>query len=58
MLKKHPDKNRGNPNAAREFNELQVAYDMVMDPAAREAWLQLQRRALTHAYTEGAGQDS
>ena len=47
VLKKHPDKNRNNPNAAKEFNELQVAYDLVMDPAAREAWVQLQRRAHT-----------
>ena len=43
MLKKHPDKNRNNPNAGKEFNDIQQAYDMVMDPAAREAWLQLQK---------------
>lgn len=34
---KHPDKNRGNPNAAAEFAQIDAAYRLLLDPAARLA---------------------
>ena len=40
-LTKHPDKQRGNPNAAAEFNAIQRAYEKVLDPGFRDAWNQL-----------------
>ena len=43
VLKVHPDKNPDNPNAAKIFNEVQQAYDIALDPKAREAWMQLEK---------------
>ena len=45
MLKVHPDKNPDDPNAAKVFNEVQQAYDIALDPKAREAWMQLKQCA-------------
>jgi DnaJ family protein C protein 17 len=42
-LTKHPDKQPDNPNAAAEFNAIQRAYELLLDPAVREAWDQLAR---------------
>lgn len=36
-LVKHPDKNPDNPRAADEFQELQKAYDLLLDKEARAA---------------------
>lgn len=44
-LTKHPDKQRGNPNAAAEFMLIQKAYGVLTDAAARAAWDELARRA-------------
>lgn len=41
-MKKHPDKNPNNPNAAAEFALLQKSYDILCDKDARSAldeWL-------------------
>ncbi|CAL8470750.1 g10292 [Coccomyxa elongata] len=40
-LTKHPDKQPDNPKAAEEFGVIQKAYEILLDPAAREAWNQL-----------------
>lgn len=42
-LVKHPDKQRNNPKAAEEFQLLRWAYDLLLDPAAREAWDALEK---------------
>ncbi|KAI0635132.1 DnaJ domain-containing protein [Trametes polyzona] len=36
-LKVHPDRNRGNPDAARKFHELHQAQELLMDPLRRMA---------------------
>ncbi|KAI0646286.1 DnaJ-domain-containing protein [Trametes meyenii] len=36
-LKVHPDRNRGNPDAARKFHELHQAQELLMDPLRRLA---------------------
>ena len=38
VLVKHPDKRRGDPNAAAEFDELQKAYELLTDEQARGAY--------------------
>jgi hypothetical protein len=38
VLVKHPDKRRGEPNAAAEFDELQKAYELLTDEQARGAY--------------------
>jgi curved DNA-binding protein CbpA len=46
-LKKHPDKNPDNPNAAAEFAELQKAYALLCDDEARgalDAWIDVERQ--------------
>lgn len=40
-LVKHPDKNPDNPKAADEFQQLQRAYDLLLDKEARAALDQL-----------------
>jgi DnaJ family protein C protein 17 len=35
---KHPDKNRNNPNAAAEFDELKKAYELLTDDQAKGAY--------------------
>jgi hypothetical protein len=47
-LTKHPDKQPDNPNAAAEFGLIQRAYEVLLDPAAKEAWDNLARRAALH----------
>jgi DnaJ-class molecular chaperone len=42
-LKKHPDKNPGNPNAAVEFDRIQKAYELLGDKKARQALDALQK---------------
>jgi DnaJ family protein C protein 17 len=37
-LKHHPDKHKDDPNAVARFHALQVAYDVLSDPAARAAY--------------------
>lgn len=44
-LKKHPDKQRDNPNAAAEFNLIQRAYELLSDSQARAALDDLHRHA-------------
>ena len=44
-LKKHPDKQRDNPNAAAEFNLIQRAYELLSDAQARAALDDLHRHA-------------
>ena len=44
-LKKHPDKQRDNPNAAAEFNLIQRAYELLSDAPARAALDDLHRHA-------------
>ncbi|THH16469.1 hypothetical protein EW146_g4174 [Bondarzewia mesenterica] len=36
-LKVHPDRNRGNPDAARQFHNLNQAYELLLDPLRRLA---------------------
>ncbi|KAI0762802.1 DnaJ domain-containing protein [Fomes fomentarius] len=36
-LKVHPDRNRGNPDAARKFHELYQAHELLLDPLRRMA---------------------
>ncbi|KAH9848674.1 DnaJ-domain-containing protein [Lenzites betulinus] len=36
-LKVHPDRNRGNPDAARKFHELHQAHELLLDPLRRMA---------------------
>jgi predicted nucleic acid-binding Zn ribbon protein len=36
----HPDKNNGDPYAQAYFNEIKEAYDVLMHPQRKEAWLQ------------------
>jgi len=36
-LKVHPDRNRGNPDAARKFHELNQGYELLLDPLRRMA---------------------
>ncbi|KAJ3559257.1 hypothetical protein NM688_g450 [Phlebia brevispora] len=36
-LKVHPDRNRGNPDAARKFHGLNQAYELLLDPLRRMA---------------------
>lgn len=47
-LKKHPDRRPNDPNASKEFIELQRAYDILSDSKAREAWTALQRSVILH----------
>ena len=37
VLKKHPDKQKSNPNAAAEFHLIQKAYELLSDGKARAA---------------------
>lgn len=37
-LKAHPDKNPDDPNAVARFHSLQIAYDVLSDPAAKAAY--------------------
>lgn len=37
VLKKHPDKQKSNPNAAAEFHLIQKAYELLSDAKARAA---------------------
>jgi curved DNA-binding protein CbpA len=38
VLLKHPDKRRGDPNAAAEFDELKKAYELLTDEQAKGAY--------------------
>jgi len=46
-LKKHPDKQPNNPNAAAEFHPIQRAFDLLTDAKARAALDDLYRYELT-----------
>lgn len=48
-LKKHPDKNPDNPNAAAEFDRIQKAYDILTDKKAKKALDSLEKCALSLA---------
>jgi curved DNA-binding protein CbpA len=36
----HPDKNPGDPNARTQFNEIKEAYEILMNPAKKDLYLQ------------------
>jgi len=42
-LKHHPDQNPNDPNAVSRFHTLQIAYDVLSDPAARAAYDEARR---------------
>jgi len=42
-LKHHPDQNPNDPNAVSRFHALQIAYDVLSDPAARAAYDEARR---------------
>jgi DnaJ family protein C protein 17 len=42
-LKHHPDQNANDPNAVSRFHALQIAYDVLSDPAARAAYNEARR---------------
>jgi DnaJ family protein A protein 5 len=54
-LKYHPDKNRDNPEAAKEeFQLIQQAYEVLTDPQER-AWYDKHREALLRGLGESDG---
>lgn len=54
-LKYHPDKNRDNPESAKEaFQEIQQAYDVLSDPQER-AWYDKHRDALLRGISSSEG---
>src|SRR5215472_981615 len=56
-LKHHPDQNPNDPNAVSRFHSLQIAYDVLSDPAARAAYDEARRareaRKRHHEMLEG-----
>ena len=55
-LKCHPDKNRDNPEAAKEeFQLIQQAYDVLTDPQER-AWYDKHRDALLRGLSDSSGE--
>ncbi|KAJ2785466.1 hypothetical protein H4R18_000549 [Coemansia javaensis] len=53
-LQHHPDKNRGDPAAARLFHDVKAAYDLLSDPVRRAAYDERRRALLAKRQRLGA----
>lgn len=51
----HPDRNRGNAEAAARFQELSQAYEAIQDQGSREAWIATHESVTTETSEFGSG---